>query len=142
MEVIKQYLPRPLFLDECRREVISKIITNIITSCHNEEESLAMLFWHSSFLEQPLSDQEVTYCRTLLSVERLSEGIKIDSLEMALEILEMSPEKILLSGESLVKEAKRAYWLLFHRMTGSSDSYLVNVRELLLITKAFRFIAS
>lgn len=140
-EVIEQYLPRPFFWDDCRREVINKIIANINSTCQDEEEALAMLFWHSSFLEHPLSDKEITYCRTLLRMGRLIEEVKIDSVKMALEILGMPAEKMLLPRESLVKEVKRAYWILFNRLTGCSDGSLVNVREFLYIAKAYMYMA-
>ncbi len=125
-----------------RQSVINKVVASILKGRPTEEGAIGMFFWKLADLDPPVNREELMLFRSLFLIYNDSLNVKVESKEKAMSILGIPEEKITLSKEELVREAKVAYWKHFNEMSRDLKELYDNAPEIAIKKSAFDFICS
>lgn len=128
--------------EKLRQSIINKVTLKILLEECSEREALSMFFWHLADLDPPLTHGEQLVFLAFFRMLQGYSGLCINSLEEALEILEIPRKKLDMPPKEIIKCAKVAYWNNFNGLFSDTNDFLAKAREIGKKKKAFYYICN
>lgn len=138
-QIVEQSPELSLFCEQWRQTAINSLAEDALARGAAEEEAIGLFLWQT---KGSAGKDELMLFHAFYLMHQSSRSIKIESKEMAFDILGAPCELQVLAEDEMLKELKLLYWKQFNDLSCDMRGFLKNAREMGRKKRAFDYLAA